>query len=384
MKKIIVHAGSPKTGSTSIQESLKLSYFDDDFDKFIFFGDFYSKKDHFRTADIFIKFFKQNIADLKFSYLPKKKNLKQIVDNELQKFSKSKYQHAIISSEFFFALNHTELDDLQEYLKKFNIVISKIIFFIRNPIEAHISKYQTYIMTGGVHNQKKIMLKRMNYETFERIKSLTLYKSPKCDIYVFNKNENIIKKFYELIGSCLPKKTFDYNVSYIPDLYLEYIRINYNVKVFNKIYFNIFIIFYSFAIYLILDFKSFFKINKKEYIKISKKKFVRIYNKVIISILPKTKKNPNKKKDKINLSTNKDFVNFISKYKIQLSNLNYYFDLLGIDNSKYEMCKIYKKDDVNLMIINDLVKINLIFKLKIFLYSSKEFYFLIKRYFNIK
>ena len=48
------------------------------------------------------------------------------------------------------------------------------------------------------------------------------------------------------------------------------------------------------------------------------------------------------------------------------------------------MCKIYKKDDVNLMIINDLVKINLIFKLKIFLYSSKEFYFLIKRYFNIK
>ncbi len=76
MKKIIVHAGSPKTGSTSIQESLKLSYFDDDFDKFIFFGDFYSKKDHFRTADIFIKFFKQNIADLKFSYLPKKKKLK--------------------------------------------------------------------------------------------------------------------------------------------------------------------------------------------------------------------------------------------------------------------------------------------------------------------
>ena len=44
MKKIIVHAGSPKTGSTSIQESLKLSYFDDDFDKFIFFGDFYYKK----------------------------------------------------------------------------------------------------------------------------------------------------------------------------------------------------------------------------------------------------------------------------------------------------------------------------------------------------
>lgn len=386
MKKIIVHAGSPKTGSTSIQESLKLSYFDDDFDKFIFFGDFYSKKDHFRTADIFIKFFKQNIADLKFSYLPKKKNLKQIVDNELQKFSKSKYQHAIISSEFFFVLNHTELDNLQEYLKKFNIVISKIIFFIRNPVETHISRYQTYIMTGGVHNQKKIILERMNYETLERIKSLTLYKSPKCDIYVFNKNENIIKKFYELIGSFLPKKTFDYNVSHIPDLYLEYIRINYNVKVFNKIYFNIFIIFYSFVIYLILDFKSFFKINKKQYIEISKEKFVLIYNKTIVSILPITNKTYKKKdkKDKIDLSTYKDFVNFISKYKIQLSNLNYYFDLLGIDNSKYEISEIYKKDDTNLKIINDLVKINLIFKLKIFLHSSKEFYFLIKKYFNIK
>ena len=386
MKKIIVHAGSPKTGSTSIQESLKLSYFDDDFDKFIFFGDFYSKKDHFRTADIFIKFFKQNIADLKFSYLPKKKNLKQIVDNELQKFSKSKYQHAIISSEFFYALNHTELDDLQEYLKKFNIVISKIIFFIRNPVETHISRYQTYIMTGGVHNQKKIILERMNYETLERIKSLTLYKSPKCDIYVFNKNENIIKKFYELIGSFLPKKTFDYNVSHIPDLYLEYIRIHYNLKVFNKIYFNIFIIFYSLAIYLILDFKSFFKINKKQYIEISKEKFVLIYNKTIVSILPITNKTYKKKdkKDKIDLSTYKDFVNFISKYKIQLSNLNYYFDLLGIDNSKYEISEIYKKDDTNLKIINDLVKINLIFKLKIFLHSSKEFYFLIKKYFNIK
>ena len=83
MKEIIVHAGSPKTGSTSIQNSLKLSYFDDDFDKFIFFGDFYYKKKKknrpFRTADILIKFFKQNIADLTFSYLPKKKNSNKLL-----------------------------------------------------------------------------------------------------------------------------------------------------------------------------------------------------------------------------------------------------------------------------------------------------------------
>ena len=83
MKKIIVHAGSPKTGSTSIQGSLKLSYFEDNFDKYILFGDFYSKKDNFRTGDIFIKFFKQDLADLKFNYLPQKKNLKEIIDNEL-------------------------------------------------------------------------------------------------------------------------------------------------------------------------------------------------------------------------------------------------------------------------------------------------------------
>ena len=384
MKNIIVHAGSPKTGSTSIQGSLKLSYFEDNFDKYILFGDFYSKKDKFRTGDIFIKFFKQDLADLKFNYLPQKKNLKEIIDNELQKFYKSKYQHAIISSEFFYILNHRELDDLQGYIKKFNIIISKIVFFIRNPIEQQISRYQTYIITGGAHDQKKLILKRINYINLENIKSLTSYKNPKCDVYIFNKKEDTIKKFYEIIESYSPKKTFDYNVSHIPDLYLEYIRIYYNIKVFNKIYFNIFIVFYSLTIYLFLDFKSFFKINKKEYVKISKKKFINIFNQSTVDILPSIKKKDDQIKNKIDLSTNKDFVNFISKYKIRLSNLSYCFNLLGIDNSKYEILNFYKKDDINLKIINDLMNTNLIFKLKLFIYCSKKFYFLIKKSFNIK
>ena len=153
---------------------------------------------------------------------------------------------------------------------------------------------------------------------------------------------------------------------------------------FSKIYFNIFIIFYSLVIYLILDFKSFLKINKRAYIKESKKKFIGIFNQSIVNILPSIKKKDNQIKNKIDLSTNKDFVNFISKYKIRLSNLSYCFNLLGIDNSKYEILNFYKKDDINLKIINDLMNTNLIFKLKLFIYCSKKFYFLIKKSFNIK
>jgi hypothetical protein len=388
MKKIIIHAGTPKTGSTSIQESLKLSYFDDNFDKYIFFGDFYCKKDNFRTADIFIKFFKRDLTDLKFDYLPKKNTLKQIIDNELQKFSKSKYQQAIISSEFFYILNHTELDDLQEYLKKFDIIISKIIFFIRNPIEQQISRYQNYILSGGTSNQKEFVLNAIRNSNFfgrlKKINCITTYNNPKTDIFVFNKNINIVKKFYEIIESITPKKKIDYNVSYLSELYLEYIRINYNIKVFSKIYFNIFIIFYSLVIYLILDFKSYLKINKRAYIKESKEKFIKIFNQSIADIIPSIKIKDNQIKNKIDLSTNSDFVNFISEYKIRLSNLSYYFNPLGIDNSKYEILNFYKKDDINLKIINDLMNKNLIFKLRLLLYCSKKFYLSIKKSFNIK
>ena len=153
---------------------------------------------------------------------------------------------------------------------------------------------------------------------------------------------------------------------------------------FSKIYFNIFIIFYSLVIYLILDFKSFLKINKLAYIKESKEKFINIFNQSIVDILPSIKKKDNQIKNKIYLSTNSDFVNFISEYKNRLSNLSYYFNPLGIDNSKYEILNFYKKDDINLKIINDLMNTNLIFKLGLFLYCSKKFYFSIKKSFNIK
>ena len=153
---------------------------------------------------------------------------------------------------------------------------------------------------------------------------------------------------------------------------------------FSKIYFNIFIIFYSLVIYLILDFKSYLKINKRAYIKESKEKFIKIFNQSIVDILPSIKIKDNQIKNKIDLSTNSDFVNFISEYKIRLSNLSYYFNPLGIDNSKYEILNFYKKNDINLKIINDLMNKNLIFKLRLLLYCSKKFYLSIKKSFNIK
>ena len=144
-KKIYLHIGAPKTGTTAIQKYLNECNGKLKKDKVYY--PLIGRKAHLNSKSLFIN----GTFLTYFNY--DKKEAKKILDE----FSSSIYETMILSEEMLFIdhihdtkkLNFLNRKELLNYLTRFDI---KIIVYIRPPLEYISSLWKEYLLAGDVQS----------------------------------------------------------------------------------------------------------------------------------------------------------------------------------------------------------------------------------------
>ena len=178
IKKVFVHIGLHKTGSSSIQQSLR--YYDDG-------STFYAELGFANHSEPLISAFSSNFLEyrnfIKMGFEPEKiKNLKKSTLDKLNSEIKKNRNQMILSGEDLSDLKEADIRKLLNFFKEKNIELV-IVAYIRNPKDWRMSIFQQKIKGGERDLQKAFA------ENFRSIKRLQRFKS------VFESSNVVIKNF---------------------------------------------------------------------------------------------------------------------------------------------------------------------------------------------
>lgn len=210
MKKIILHIGMWKTGTTSIQETMYTNrdllkrnavYYPDEFSNNIFFIPLYKKDFENHVA---VKSNPSTKEELLFKSIKAFENFKTEAKN---------YDTAIFSSEFLLDLSEEEVTRLANDLKKVSENI-QIICYVRSPISHFTSAVNEQVKQG--HYPLEVAFERhmevKEYLKLERWKKA--FGADAVDVRVFERNSfvkgGLIEDFLDtagltLVGELIPK-----------------------------------------------------------------------------------------------------------------------------------------------------------------------------------
>ncbi|WP_282167893.1 hypothetical protein [Shewanella japonica] len=200
MKKVIIHIGSGKTGSTAIQKSLYKSKKVND--NIISFPTILNQKSNqtFRFAFCGLE---NTTSNVKLEYLDNSEGFKkyqQEIKNSLIK-SIGDSQNIIISSEFLFLCRKSEVENIKLFFKSIGFEEVHVVVYLRDPVKYYLSVSQQSLKSQCVIPSPD----RFNYDVLKAIEAWSSIEPTSFTVREFDRSKlfegDVVRDFEHYLQS---------------------------------------------------------------------------------------------------------------------------------------------------------------------------------------